>query len=93
MSIIGHSIQANIANVHAGMKDQVAGQLAQADEDAKRKERIRRESEIAREGVRETDATRSSRTEMPEAVRRRRKRNERPPERDDDARDHLDLFA
>jgi hypothetical protein len=71
MSIIGHSIQGNIANVHAALKDQLAGQAAQADEDAKRTNRVRREEEIARAEVREADETRQSRPETAAKVARR----------------------
>ena len=54
MSVIGHSIQNSVANVHAALKDQAAAQAALADEDARRRVRLAREEQEAREAVRET---------------------------------------
>ncbi len=105
MSIIGHSIQGNIANVHAALKDQLAGQTAQADEDAKRANRVRREEEIAREGVREADESHQSRPETAAKVARRAYRRQKaltlpppeaeetPPETPPRQQGRIDFFA
>ena len=70
MSIIGHSIQGSIANVHAALKDQQAGQAAVSAEDAQRHARVRREEELAREAVQQTLASRQGRVHNPPDGRR-----------------------
>lgn len=79
MSIIGHSIQSAVVNVHAAMRDQQAGQAAVTDEDAQRKNRILREEELAREAVEKAVAARQARVYNPPPRSRRRPKN-RPPD-------------
>lgn len=102
MSIIGHAIQANIANVHIALKQQQAAEVAQSQRQACRHRRILKEEEDAREAVRHTQEAREDRTE--DAVQEDRKPGRRKPSRhpgNEKGRDgapdprtgHLDLFA
>ncbi len=109
MSVIGHSIQNSIANVHAALKDQAAAQAAQADEDARRRVRLAREEQEAREAVRGTQegerpAPRPSGEEARvkgvrrrSEVQRRARRDEEETGQGDDSVDrqggHIDLLA
>jgi hypothetical protein len=77
MSIIGHSIQSAVVNVHAAIKTQQAGQAAVTDEDTQRQNRIRREEELAREAVEKAVAARQARVYNP-PPRGRRQRKNRP---------------
>jgi|GEM_PF-6000789 len=96
MSIIGHSIQTAVANVHIALKDQLAGQAAVSDEDAKRKLRVEREEEIAREAVSQSPEARQGKV-VPtprrdsKAKKRRGGSDDEPPPDVDFG--HLDLLA
>ncbi|MCD6405325.1 MAG: hypothetical protein J7M19_05830 [Planctomycetes bacterium] len=102
MSIIGHAIQANIANVHVALKQQQAAEVAQSQRQARRHRRILKAEEEAREAVRRAQEAREDRTE--DVVQDDQKPGRRKPTghpRDDESRDsapdrptdHLDLFA
>lgn len=98
MSIIGHSIQSGVVNVHSALKEQQAGQAAQADEDARRQASIRRAEELAREGVAETNQTRQKRIQNPPERERNSGGRRGEPDGGEEGKDadnsaHLDLFA
>ncbi len=92
MSIIGHSIQNAVANVHIALKSQLAAQAALSDEDAQRKLRVQREEQLARDTVTETAEARQSRVNAGE--RRRDDDSDRDSRRDEPPEEyHLDLLA
>ena len=108
MSTIGDPIQNSLVNANIAIKEQQAGQIAQADEDAKRQGRIRREEELARESVRKShDASQERVFDTPPREEReppaRSRRSDEKPEaqaEDDDNDDgndkdsgHIDLFV
>jgi len=93
MSIVGHGIQTCLANVHVALRQQLAGQVAQSEEETRRHIRVRREEELAREAVRRAQETRDSRArrfgqdEADSEDARRRAEETRGGGR------HVDLFA
>ena len=98
MSIIGHSIQNSIANVHVALKQQQADEAAMSDEDARRHVRIQREEQMAREAVREAQETRENRTRRLTDEQRRKRRGGSEGQKEEgadagEAGSHLDLFA
>ncbi len=97
MSIIGHSIQSGIVNVHIAMKAQQAGQAAQTEEDARREASIRRAEELAREGIAETREAGRARVQNPPDRDKKEGREEGHPGQEEDRNKrhepHIDLFA
>ena len=105
MSTIGDPIQNSLVNANIAIKEQQAGQTAQADEDAKRHVRIRREEELARESVRKSHNTSEEKvSDTPHREKREpsaRRRPEDEAESNDDGNDddndknggHIDLFV
>lgn len=92
MSIIGHSIQSGVVNIHMALREQQAGQAAQSDEDARRRASVERSDEVAREGIVETSQARQTRVHNP-PDRRRGGRNGPQEEDGDDDRRHIDVLA
>ena len=98
MSVIGHSIQNSIANVHIALKQQQAAEAARSGEDTRRQIRVQKEEQLAREAVREAQETHENRARRANEDERRKRRKGRRGEQDegqtggaDNA--HLDLFA
>lgn len=92
MSIIGHSIQSGVVNIHMALREQQAGQAAQSDEDARRQAALERSDQVAREGIAETDQTRQTRVHNPPERRQDEGKGRKDDEKDEDG-DHIDVLA
>jgi hypothetical protein len=92
MSIIGHSIQSGVVNIHMALREQQAGQAAQSDEDVRRQAAVERSDQVAREGIVETSQTRQTRVHNPPERGRGGGEGREDSEEDEDG-DHIDVLA